>query len=304
MMPLQLLSPGKDLAVPFKGILSATFQAICLKLYSERIGRGLDTECAILETLNFLRRERPFNEHWSALTEHDAVEAARILARLCDATLFPKLLAEVETSKSVRHLDKESTETFVAWANAQRTKQLGEREAARGLVGTIYADVVEAWSEIYKGLRQTLGKGFAVDDEAAAAFDLGLAVLAMETDSLKNLFPREQASRLARWSLQYAAGPEWLEYAEAELREYRKAFRERETIESFDNPMGALPARLLRRWLGQRVEKFEAEFDGVRTGHISVFARNCVTALLLPLVGRWKRIRDAYAIVRREEQDI
>ena len=143
-----------------------------------------------------------------------------------------------------------------------------------------------------------------VADEASAAFDLGLAVLAMETESLVNLFPCEQASRLEMWSLRLAAGPEYGEYAQAELREYRKAFRQHETFESFDNPMGGLPARLLRRWLGARIDKFEVDLDGIRTGHVSTIYRHYVMALLLPLVGRWKRLRDAYAIVQRGGEGI
>ncbi len=176
-----------------------------------------------------------------------------------------------------------------------------EQEAARAYLSFIFAETEKAWPNLYEDLKagvmlellNTLERpGFAVEDERQAMYDLALAVIAVNTQALKNLFPEKDARRICQSVLRLLDVPGLNSYATDELARYGEAF------ESADN-ISAVAERLLHRWLGKNISNYQVVVDGKESGIPSPLVIQYVSVMITPLCisWSWKTFRDNYAIV-------
>ena len=70
-------------------------------------------------------------------------------------------------------------------------ENIGETEVAEVFFGSVIKNVDEMWPEIYKQLKEvfTAGDGFNVENENDAKMNLVFAVIALEMETLKKLYP-------------------------------------------------------------------------------------------------------------------
>ena len=157
------------------------------------------------------------------------------------------------------------------------------------------------WPAIYQRFRVTLGDRFRVGNEQMAPFDLALAAIALDLQAIKNLFPADQAKRIEGWVEKLLDTREWGEYAISEVRAYGRQFqKEVETVEKGGDPISAIPTRLLRRWLGDDIRRFDVEMGSKKTGFIDPILVCMAVETLMPFAGTWKSIRDQYELVEED----
>jgi len=177
-------------------------------------------------------------------------------------------------------------------------KTLTEQEAAFQFVLHIVKEAQDAWPTIHKTLKDSFKEEFVIEDETTAAFDLALAAIGQELQALKNLFPKDQAERIEKWVLKCIDTEEWGEYAVEEVREYGKTFQEAiQNIGAGGDPLSAIPARLLHRWLGENIERFDFQINGKKTGIISPALLMMFSSMFFAGLGAWKRLKDDFRIV-------
>lgn len=180
-------------------------------------------------------------------------------------------------------------------------KKLTEQEAATQFVMYIVKEAQAAWPTIYKNLKDTFKEKFIVEDETMAAFDLALAAIAQDLQAVKNLFPKDQGERIEKWVLKCIDTEGWGEYAIDEVKKYGEKFQKAiEDINAGGDPLSAIPARLLHRWLGKNIKNFDVEINGKKTGIIDPILLMMVSGTLAAFPGIWKRLKDNFKIVEGE----
>lgn len=178
---------------------------------------------------------------------------------------------------------------------------ISEMKAAAESQAYVFRMAQERWPAIYKMFREMLGDKFRVDDERIAIYDLGLAATAFDLQAVQNLFPAPQAKRITDWVMKLLDSKEWGEYSISEVEAYGDAFQhEVVRIGKGGDPMSAIPARLLRRWLGERVQDFELEIGGKKTGYMDPIMVSLAMDVLTPFAGTWKAIRDRSQLVEED----
>ena len=171
-------------------------------------------------------------------------------------------------------------------------KKLTEQEAASLFVLYLVKDAQEAWPTIKKSLEESFEGKFIVEKEdMIASFDLALAAIAQDLQALKNLFPKDQAERIEKWVFKSLANMEdWGEYAVDEVKKYSEKFqKDIQNIKAGGDPLSAIPARLLQRWLGKNIQNFDVEMNGKKTGIISPVFLMMVSSMLVAFAGTWKK---------------
>lgn len=161
-------------------------------------------------------------------------------------------------------------------------------EAASRVVTHTLKDIEAAWPEIHRTLREEYGPDFRVRDDRLSGFDLALAVIALDSQAIGNLFPPELAERLTAWTRHLLNSPEWGEYTLREFDAYMEAFREGLEAPNPRDSIGNVAARLVQRWLGPNVKHFEQVIKGQRTGFLGV---------LTPSSGRWSQLAKEFEVV-------
>lgn len=159
------------------------------------------------------------------------------------------------------------------------------------------------WQAIYERFRGALGNRFQVEDERMASFDLALAATALDLQAVKNLFPPEQAGRIQHWVENLVNSKEWGEYAVSEVRAYGQIFqKEVEAVGSGSDPMSAIPTRLLHRWLGEGIRRFEVKVESgsQNIGIVDPLLVGMGVEALMPFVGIWKSIKDQYELIEED----
>ncbi|MGH2350371.1 MAG: hypothetical protein ACRDI2_10490 [Chloroflexota bacterium] len=171
-------------------------------------------------------------------------------------------------------------------------RQLAEDRAAGLVVAAVLEDARAAWPKMHAHLRELTTDRFEFEPERPqwADFDVGLTLLAMELLSLQNLFPPDQAERLTAATFRYINTPEYGEYTTSEIEAYQRAFRG--AVESGDDPLQTLAARLIRRLLGERTRQVA-----------NVQSLLIVSGWLAELVGRWKAVPTEFELVRGDDFD-
>ena len=188
-------------------------------------------------------------------------------------------------------------------------KKLTEASAANQFISIKLQEGIDFWATNYAGLKDAFGEKFRIQDQDAANFDLFLAKIALNTASLKNLFPPEQADRIRRWILKnIEAQPsefgdarrsklkyyEYWDYRRNEIEEYEKVYNE--SIKLGENPINAIASRLLHKWFGGYVADFDFEFNGKKTGTIGPLKALLLTSIVSEGLG-WKTIKDNFDLV-------
>ena len=175
-----------------------------------------------------------------------------------------------------------------------------EQEAAAIFVGSSFRNTQHAWPTVYNSLKEFREEKFVVADESRAAFDLGLAAIALDLQAVKNLFPVEQADRIENWVLtwvwNFADTNGRGGYAVDEMKKYGAASREESRLGA-EFALGAIPGRLLHRWLGKGIKNCEGEIGGEKTGFIDTMLLAEVTNQVIGFSGIWKRFKDDFDLV-------
>ncbi len=180
-------------------------------------------------------------------------------------------------------------------------KKLTEQEAAAQFVLYIVKEAQAAWPTIYKNLKDTFKEEFVVEDETMAAFDLALAAIAQDLQAVKNLFPKDQAERIEKWIYQCINTEDWGEYAMEEVKKYGEKFqKDIQNINAGGDPVSAIPARLVQRWLGKNIHNFDVEMNGKKTGIINPVLLMMVTGTLTAFLGTWKRMKDNFKLIESD----
>lgn len=187
-------------------------------------------------------------------------------------------------------------------------KKLTEAEVGELFVFYIMKAVDQAWPTIYDNLKSY--NGFSIKDEKAAKHDLAFAMIAGEMAALENVFLPDQAKRIEGYIFDCLNFQKWGTYAVEEIVEYRTAFqREYERVHRLismgHNPehaelrlFGAIPERLLRRWLGENITafEFEIEIDGKKTKCVDRVFVTCLSAMI-PILGILKKLIEDFKII-------
>jgi len=177
-------------------------------------------------------------------------------------------------------------------------KKLTEQEAASHFVLYITKEAQGAWPAIYKSLQDSFKDKFVVEDETMAAFDLTLAAIAQDLQAVKNLFPKDQAERIEKWVLKCIDTEDWGEYAVGEVKKYGEKFqKDIQNINAGGDPLSAIPARLLQRWIGKNIQNFDVEMNGKKTGIISPVLLMMVSSMLAAFLGTWKKLKDDFNLI-------
>ncbi|MDQ7839184.1 MAG: hypothetical protein RDU59_11920 [Thermodesulfobacteriota bacterium] len=177
-------------------------------------------------------------------------------------------------------------------------KKLTEQETASHFVLYIMKEAQDAWPTIYKSLKDSFKEKIVVEDEKMAAFDLALAAIAQDLQAVKNLFPQDQAERIEKWVLKCIDTEDWGEYAVDEVKQYGEKFqKDIQKINAGGDPLSAIPARLLHRWLGKNIQNFDVEMNGEKTGIINPVLLMMVSGTLSAFLGSWKRLKDNFKII-------
>ncbi len=177
-------------------------------------------------------------------------------------------------------------------------KKLTEQEAASHFVLYITKEAQGAWPAIYKSLQDSFKDKFVVEDEIMAAFDLALAAIAQDLQAVKNLFPKDQAGRIEKWVLKCVDTEDWGKYAVGEVKKYGEKFqKDIRNINAGGDPLSAIPARLLQRWLGKNIQNFDVEMNGKKTGIISPVLLMMVSSVFTAFLGTWKKLKDDFNLI-------
>lgn len=193
-------------------------------------------------------------------------------------------------------------------------KKLTEQEAALQFIGYIMNEASTAWPTIYEELKDTFQDQFVLEQEKMANLDLSLAAIALDLQAIKNLFPNIQAERIEKWVYECLNTGDWGEYAVEEVKKYGKEFQEHTpNMYVGTNPLSAVSARLLHRWLGENIHNFEIDMgdfgNGEKTGIVSISPQlqMMVDSLLIGFIGTWKRIKHNFKLIEGDlplESDI
>ncbi len=184
-------------------------------------------------------------------------------------------------------------------------KKITEQEAASHFIRSIMNEASSAWPSVLEELKDTFQDQFVLEDEKMANLDLSLAAIALDLQAIKNLFSNIQAERIEEWVYEYFKGEDWREYAVAEIKKYGKAFQEHTpNMYVGTNPLSAVSARLLNRWLGENMHNFEIDMgdigNGDKTGIVSISPQMqmMVDSLLVGFIGKWKKIKDNFRLIK------
>jgi len=173
----------------------------------------------------------------------------------------------------------------------QAKKRLSEWEAASEFVLSVIGGAENSWPKSYKSLQKLFPQKFIVKDEKKAALDLALAIIAMDLQALKNLFPKEQANRIEQWCLNLIEGAfkSFGRYPIMEIEQYQRDFNR--------DPVNKTSAHLFSRWVGEDIERFTVEIRGQKTNTIGPLYLLPVSYMLASSLGYWKKIKDGVELI-------
>ena len=184
-------------------------------------------------------------------------------------------------------------------------RKITEQEAASHFIRSIMDEASSAWPSILEELKDTFQEQFILEDEKMANLDLSLAAISLDLQAIKNLFTNAQAERTEKWVYEYFKGKDWREYAVDEIKKYGKEFQEHTpNMYVGTNPLSAVSARLLSRWLGENIHNFEIDMgdlgNGEKTGIVSISPQMqmMVDLLLAGFIGKWKKINDNFRLIK------
>lgn len=175
-------------------------------------------------------------------------------------------------------------------------EKLTEQKAAAQSVQNIMKEVQAEWPRIYKSFKDKFKEKFIVEDETRAAFDLALAVIAQDLLAIKNLFMKDQAERIEKWVYKCIDTEDWGKYAIEEVKKYEEIFH-KEIINAGGDPMIAIPAHLVLRWIGKNINNFDLEMNGKKTGILNPVLLRMVMDTLTAFPRTWKRIKDNFDLI-------
>ena len=183
-------------------------------------------------------------------------------------------------------------------------RKMTEQEAASYFIRSIMNEASSAWPSILEELKDTFQEQFVLEDEKMANLDLSLAAISLDLQATKNLFSNVQAERIEKWVYEYFKGENCREYAVDEIKKYGKEFQEHTpNMYVGTNPLSAVSARLLSRWLGKNIHNFEIDMgdlgNGEKTGIVSISPQMqmMVDILLAGFIGKWKKIKDNFRLI-------
>lgn len=182
-------------------------------------------------------------------------------------------------------------------------QQLSEAKIATDFVLYAIQESQKLWPIIYKNFKDMYKDKFVITDEMMAPFDLTLATVAENLQSVRNIFPKESAERIEKWIKKCVNTEDHGEYALFEIQKYDEMFNKtiNDTMTSSGtfqgmNPLDTIAVCLLHRWLGKDIRKFEVEMNGKKTGIIDPILISLTTHALVSLVIQWGKLKEQFEI--------
>jgi hypothetical protein len=174
---------------------------------------------------------------------------------------------------------------------------LSEQEVVTHFVSLVLEETKRKWPSIYESYKSHLHDGsFAVRDEIRAPYDLCFATIALNLESIQNLYPSEQANRIESKLLKYLSQiVGWGSYAANEVRRYTELFRS-ELLEMGQGhyPIGAIAYRLHRQWFGAVYEDMDKQ--------TKVALMTIAMTFLPEFVELWTSVNADFQIVEGESE--
>ncbi|MDI6816316.1 MAG: hypothetical protein QME41_03860 [Actinomycetota bacterium] len=181
-------------------------------------------------------------------------------------------------------------------------KKISEHEAAAVFVLSIFQAVEKAWPDILNDFESYFKNEVAIPNDDFATFNLSLAITSLELSALWNLFPRDQAERLANESMkcieQMCTSEEYKDYAHEVMQVYTNSISD--ALDGPESPLEYVSIGLLYLWLGEQIKNFEVEIDGQKTGHLSPVLITVMSGLIAEHIGlgRWKNAKDSLRFIK------
>lgn len=170
-------------------------------------------------------------------------------------------------------------------------QRIPEDEAAQLFCYSMIRQVRESWPGIISQLRAfPNGSGLSCLDEEKAQWEMVLAAMALDLGALGNLFPKNQAERLFKLSVE-CLPKEQRDYAFAAISEYKNRYDE--DLAAGMNPMLAVGEILCGRW-------GLAGADDYRPGELFIASdqilAGALSVAMSSFLGLWKRIKVTYMV--------
>jgi len=178
--------------------------------------------------------------------------------------------------------------------------EMSEQEAIGRMFLSVFQGIQSKWPEINASFAEMF-RGKVVLDDVMAMYDFALATIALNIKPIDNLFPKPQGERLKGLIINHLSqmNKETMgTYALDEVMSYRKELEiNLERIKGGESPLDAISIRLLKRWLGDNLGKFEVELNGKKTGHIAPLLVMLVTEKVVGFIGFWKHISENFNLI-------
>ncbi len=192
-------------------------------------------------------------------------------------------------------------------------KELTEEEAAHYAVQSVFQGIEKHWSSIKQKLSSQFEEAFLLQLPSFAPIDLAFAVIALDLQSLPNLFPKEQSDRIHKFVLSAVKSEkENGQYGCEETALYEKEFlecienpRTEKYLYTEGNPILAISGRLVTRWMvikskeEKGSEELKSPLERVKS-HLtkmpSPLLVMAVAELIMSLAGAWQIIHTEFKI--------
>ena len=162
------------------------------------------------------------------------------------------------------------------------------------------------WSNTEKEMLEITsmwGKDVSINDARHAKSSFVLALVAIELQSLKNIFP-DRAQNIYDKMINYIESRANLfTYRDAEkiIRLYQEKFTEylelHKSVKEY-GPFEGVAEQLIKDWFNEEAEVFNLDMHNKKTGKkiISPVATQTISLLITPYLGFWRMIKDNFII--------
>jgi len=170
-------------------------------------------------------------------------------------------------------------------------KKVTEHHAAGAFVASILQSAREAWPSVAEQLQPFIDQEISLPDDGVwGPFDIGMAILAVESQAIFRLLPKEQADRVTALIHRCIDSPELKGVGKMHFDNYCKAWRD--SVEAGEIPFNGIASLLYDR-LGLK--------SATNVG--SVTLKSPLTLMMLGDIivrvgnGWWKRFLDEFKLI-------
>lgn len=173
-------------------------------------------------------------------------------------------------------------------------KYITEKEVTKAYFPAVAVTVNKEWPRIYNSLREHWPDIYFKDEFYGKTY-FSIAVMAMEIETLTNLFP-EHASSLIHKILEpsHSKSPE-SQFLVSNLNTYREKVQEsinNRVLQQSGVPLEGVIIQLLGDWFGEDVSKYYVDKYKI----VDPMLVQALSIDLLSLIGYWKMVKENYVI--------